>query len=175
MPKLFYDVPAEGYSELYGKEQVAKYKLVFDKLKLEFFSILDIGCGVGLLTEYLGNISFRGMYIGVDVSCERIKYAKKNLNVNEYIVDYVVADAHHLPFRDKCFQLSASFTVFHLLNTSKAVKEALRVSKKIMVITLLKKRMDLKKSLTEEIKRIVEVVELESQESEDYIFISHVG
>ncbi len=170
MSKLFYDVPAEGYDELYGEEQRVKYKLVFDKLGYCSSSLLDIGCGVGLLAEYLKNAGFNGIYVGVDIDLERIRYAKKSLNVN----DYVVADAHHLPFRDKCFQLSTIFTVIHLLEIRKAVKEALRVSQKVIVITLLKKRGDLEKNLIEEIQRSGKIVKLESRESKDYIFIAYV-
>lgn len=170
MSKLFYDVPAEGYDELYGEEQRVKYKLVFDKLGYSSSSLLDIGCGIGLLAEYLKNAGFDGIYIGVDIDLERIRYAKKNLNVDEY----VVADAHYLPFRDKCFQLSTIFTVIHLLDIRKAVKEALRVSQKIVVITLLKKREDLEKNLIEEVQKASKIAKLESRESKDVVFIVYV-
>lgn len=170
MSKLFYDVPAEGYNELYGEEQRVKYKLVFDKLGYGASSLLDIGCGIGLLAEYIRSSGFDGIYIGVDIDLERIRYAKKNLNVNEY----VVADAHYLPFRDKCFQLSTIFTVIHLLDIREAVREALRVSQKIVVITLLKKRRDLESRLIEEIQRASKIVKLENREAKDVIFIVYL-
>lgn len=171
MFKLFYDVPVEGYRELYGEEQIEKYKMVFNYLGLRFSKVLDIGCGVGLLAEYLKEAGFSGVYIGVDIDHDRIKYAKKNSSPREYVVEYVVADAHYLPFRDKAFQISTSFTVVHLLDINKAVKEVFRISQHLIVITLLKKREDLRRKLIEKIQKTGKTSELENMQSKDYFFI----
>lgn len=166
---MFYDVPAEGYRELYGEEQIVKYKLVFNNIELRASRFLDVGFGVGLLAEYLKSIGFKGLYIGVDIDFEKVKYAKENCRTHS--IEYVVADAHHLPFRDKCFQISASFTVIHLLDMGRAVKEAARISQNLIVITLLKKREDLRKNLLREIQKIGRVIEISNPQSMDYLFI----
>jgi ubiquinone/menaquinone biosynthesis C-methylase UbiE len=169
--KLLYDVPAEGYRELYGDEQVVKYRVVFNYLGLGFSRVLDIGCGVGLLAGYLEEAGFEGTYIGVDIDYDRVKYAKKNSNRREHTVEYIVADAHHLPFRDKSFQISTSFTVIHLLDIDKAVEEAIRVSQQFIVVTLLKKREDLRKNVVERIQKAGKIIELEDTQSKDYCYI----
>jgi ubiquinone/menaquinone biosynthesis C-methylase UbiE len=169
--KLFYDVPAEGYGELYGDEQVVKYRVVFNYLGLGFSRVLDIGCGVGLLAGYLEDAGFDGVYVGVDIDYDRVKYAKKNSNRREHAVEYIVADAHHLPFRDKSFQISTSFTVIHLLDIDKAVKEAVRISQQFIVVTLLRKREDLKKNLIEKIQRTGKIIDVEDTRSKDYCLI----
>ena len=171
LSKLFYDVPAEGYKELYGYEQFVKYGVVFNYLGLGFSKVLDIGCGVGLLAGYLEEAGFDGVYVGVDIDHDRIKYAKKNSNHREHAAEYVVADAHYLPFRDKSFQISTSFTVIHLLDICKAVEEVVRISQQLIVVTLLKKREDLKKNLVEKIQKTGRIIELEDVQSKDYCFI----
>lgn len=169
MNELFYDVPAEGYRELYGEEQIVKYRLVFNNIGLRASRVLDIGCGIGLLAEYLGNSGFDGLYVGVDIDSYRVKYARKNYRVHS--IEYVVADAQNLPFRDKCFHVSVSFTVIHLLHMERAVKEAVRTSRHLMVFTLLKKREDLKERLLREIQKTGRVVEIRNLQSRDHLFL----
>jgi len=171
LSKLFYDVPAEGYRELYQDEQFVKYRVVFNYLGLGFSRVLDIGCSVGLLARYLGDAGFDGVYVGVDIDHDRIKYAKKNSSHVEHDVEYVVADGHHLPFRDESFQISTSFTVIHLLDIDKAVEEVVRISQQLIVVTLLKKREDLRENLIEKIQKIGKIIELEDVQSKDYCFI----
>lgn len=161
-----FDVPAEGYDELYGEEQTRKYAIAFSVLTLDFRNVLDFGCGTGLLIDYLEHIGFRGEYIGLDKDLERIKYAKK-----KRFGDYVVGDAHHLPFRDKCIDVTVSFTVIHLLELNKAVQEIVRVSRSFTVITLLKKRIDLREKLLSILKNFGKVRELENKHSADQIFL----
>ncbi|MCS7125495.1 MAG: class I SAM-dependent methyltransferase [Aigarchaeota archaeon] len=168
MYKLFYDVPAEGYRELYGEEQLEKYKTALKNIELNFDRILDVGCGIGLLAENLRSLGFSGEYIGVDIDLERVKSAEKVHG------EYIIADAHHLPFRDKCFYISTSFTVIHLLDLKKTLKEMQRVSEKLLILTLLKKRDDLKNLLIEEMKNIGKIVEIDVPSVKDYIFIIYL-
>jgi len=161
-----FDVPAEGYDELYGEEQIRKYAVVFNLFSKDFKNILDVGCATGLLTDYLKYIGFREEYIGLDKDFERVKYAKKKRSG-----EYVVGDAHHLPFRDKCVDLTVCFTVIHLLELNKVVQEIVRVSRSFTVITLLKKRIDLKEKLLNILKNVGRVRELEDKYSADQIFL----
>ena len=138
-----YDVPAEGYDELYGVEQLEKYEAVFGELGeavKELKVVLDIGCATGLLGEYLRFIGFDGVYVGVDLLKERLTAAKMKAGSSWMLIQ---ADAEHLPLRDDCVDLAASVTVIHLLDVEKALEEALRASKKFTVVTVLKKRLDL--------------------------------
>ena len=135
---LGYDVPAEGYRELYGEEQLEKYDLIFRNSMIDLGGVelvLDVGCGIGLLREYLRELGFDGLYIGLDILEDRIMEARKNCDHGS---DLILADAHHLPFRDQGFDLVALITVAHLLRMESSLKELERVSKRILIITILK-------------------------------------
>ncbi|MEN2974692.1 MAG: class I SAM-dependent methyltransferase [Candidatus Caldarchaeales archaeon] len=168
MSDQFYDVPAQGYIELYGEEQLRKYLAVFNNIDLQPSKILDIGCGVGLLSRYLESIGFGGEFIGIDIDIERVKFAKKTFG------EFIVADAHHLPFRDKCFQTSTIFTVIHLLKVRDALREAERVSENMIIITILKKRTDLRDLIIQELKNLGRLVEIDDSSINDYIFILYL-
>ena len=135
---LGYDVPAEGYRELYGEEQLQKYDLIFRNSTIDLENVeivLDVGCGIGLLREYLRELGFDGFYIGLDILEDRVMEAKKNKDHNS---DLILADAHHLPFRDRSFDLIVLITVAHLLKIEESLKELKRASKRILIITILK-------------------------------------
>jgi len=135
---LGYDVPAEGYRELYGEEQLEKYDLIFRTPMIDLGGVelvLDVGCGIGLLREYLRELGFDGLYVGLDILEDRIVEARKN---RDHGSDLVLADAHHLPFRDRVFDLTALITVAHLLRIESSLKELERVSRRILIVTILK-------------------------------------
>ena len=120
---LGYDVPAEGYRELYGEEQLEKYDLIFKNSMIDLRDvelILDVGCGIGLLREYLRGLGFDGLYIGLDILEDRIMEARKSRDPSS---DLILADAHHLPFRDRVFDLTALITVAHLLRIEGSLRE----------------------------------------------------
>ncbi len=83
---------------------------------------LDLGCGTGnlLATAKRRNIPL----IGVDHSLEMLKRAKEKGN------DLVMADLHHLPFRDNCIDGIVNMNVFYQLTRPKTfLKEIHRVLK----------------------------------------------
>lgn len=160
-----YDVPADGYRELYGEEQLEKYRLALGFIDLSSRKVLDVGCGIGLLAEYLGSVNKDIYYVGVDVDIERLRAADRSLG------DYVAADGHFLPFRDKAFDASLSFTVIHLLRLDDAIDEMRRVSRSLIVVTLLKKRDDLREKLLKKAEETGRVVEVNSPPVRDRVFL----
>lgn len=138
-----YDVPAEGYDELYGEEQIAKYATAFKSLSQspgELQIVLDVGCATGLLAKFLKQFGFNHIYVGIDLDADRLRIAN---NRSSHVM-VVQADAHALPVRSGVADLTTCFTVIHLLDFERAIRELARVSRGIIIITLLKKRLELK-------------------------------
>jgi len=99
-------------------------------------SAIDIACGTGYFTQFLGN--YCGSIVGVDTSMEMIKYAMKNRKDSN--IRYLVADAESLPFKNGSFDMSVSMTAINFFkNPVRAVTEAIRVSKKRIVLGVLNK------------------------------------
>lgn len=143
-----YDVPAEGYDELYGEEQLKKYELAFQELGAfvrDFRVVLDVGCATGPLGEYLRERGHELAYVGVDKALDRLEAARRKSE--GWMI--IQADAQSLPIRSGSVDLAACITVIHLLDLRQAIKEIRRVARKAVVISLLKKRLDLKLDLLE--------------------------
>jgi len=148
-----YDVPAEGYDELYGEEQLEKYSAIVSELEkviARISVVADVGCGTGLLGEYLRTMGFGGLYIGIDLAPERLESAKRRADSSWMLIQ---ADAEHLPLRSRSIDLVACVTVIHLLDVERAVREIFRVSRGYLAITLLRKRIDLRDRLLQSIRR----------------------
>ena len=81
-------------------------------------AILDIGCGVGHLTIPLSSYSTN--VVGVDISRHSISYVK-NLAKG---IEFVIADAEWLPFRNRSFTKIFAFAVLeHLPKVEVALEE----------------------------------------------------
>jgi len=88
----------------------------------EFNYILDLGCGIGywlrIIAEIRGNAE--GL-IGVDLSEERLNYAKK-INKN---IKWIKADMCNLSFEDETFNFVTAFVSFMFLTNEKDLKKAI--------------------------------------------------
>ncbi|MGE5351191.1 MAG: class I SAM-dependent methyltransferase [Acidobacteriota bacterium] len=98
-------------------------------------SVLDFGCGVGLLEEYIKNhMELReGKITGVDTGKELIEIAKNNFP-DERNYEFILLDEGGgcLPFADNSFDVIVSSFVLHLLSReekAKVLKEFMRVLK----------------------------------------------
>jgi len=149
-----YDVPAEGYEELYGSEQLEKYELITlnigDRVS-KIGSILDVGCATCLFGDYLREVGYRGLYIGLDIDLERLEYARRKAGRDFMLIQ---ADANHLPVRDKSIDFAVCITAIHLLDVERALCEMIRASRWLTVVTLLRKRLDLKPRILETLSRL---------------------
>jgi SAM-dependent methyltransferase len=96
-------------------------------------SLLDIGCGTGLLSEFL----WQG---GFDVSCldqspAMLEYAQARLG---HRASFYAGTAEHLPFDDRSFDYAALLGVLeHLEDPRPALAEALRVAARGVVFGFL--------------------------------------
>jgi len=120
------------YKNIYQNETkhffyVSTHSLIIDLLKrfrpsLSSLKILDAGCGTGLLTKKLMKF---GEVIGVDISSEAVKYAKKRG------INILQSSVNRLPFKNKSFDVIVSVDVLYhkQVNDKKALHEFYRVLK----------------------------------------------
>lgn len=132
-----------SYDELYREEQRSKYDKIVEIIKLDGI-VLDLGCGTGLLQEYLAERGYLGKVktlIGLDLTREMIMLAKtkiRKINV-DHLIDYIEADAENIPLRQNSTDITISVTVLNLLeDPCKALEEIDRVTRHKAVITILK-------------------------------------
>ncbi len=103
-----YDLTADMYDMRYGEEQKAKYEAALKKLSVKDDLILDIGCGTGLLFNYVS--AKARMVCGIDFSRKTLLRAKKRA-ASFPNVHLALADADHLPLRKGAFTLVFAFTL----------------------------------------------------------------
>ena len=137
-----YNAAAEGYDELYGGEQVVKYDAVI-KLVRPRGTVLDAGCGTGLLLEYLAVKGFLvdvDKYICLDYSSRMLEIARGRVSRFCWGVDchLVLANVENIPLADKSVDVTYSITVLDLVDDpASAIREMLRVTKGPVIVSLL--------------------------------------
>lgn len=123
-----YNALAKAYDTLYGQEQKMKIDFILKNLDLKNSGkILDVGCGTCILFE---NVYDEGkIFVGLDISEKILRegWRKFRDKTNLFLV---LADAEHLPFRDKVFDTIFAITLIqNLPNPIRSLKEIKRVSK----------------------------------------------
>jgi ubiquinone/menaquinone biosynthesis C-methylase UbiE len=137
---LHYDQSAKVYDKQYYEEQAAKINAALAGFTLEKEStILDAGCGTGVLFSYVANKSI--LVVGIDISALIVKLAKKRVNTYANVA-LIRADADYMPFPDATVDTVFALTL--LQNTPRqllTLEEMKRVTKQnsIIVVTGLKK------------------------------------
>lgn len=150
----YYDEIAASYERLHGEEQLNKAKIVLANLKVKpSDTLLDVGCGTASYLKI-----FNCKKTGIDPSAELLKQAK---------IPVVQGIAEKLPFKDNSFDIVISLTAIHHADPKKAVAEMLRVAKRDIVISVLKKASNFK-AIEAEISKLNVVKKVE--EAHDVIF-----
>jgi len=138
----FYDLIEEGYDYYSLKEgnniqkfwHKYKFKEVIDRIK-DNSKILDIGCGSGALLTLLPKN--QKLIIGLDISKNQIRFAKKLLGNNFFIV----GKAQNLPFKKGSFDYIFLIEVLEHIdpkegtNILKNIKELLNDGGKLILTT----------------------------------------
>ncbi len=126
-----YEVTSSSYDELYREEQYGKYEYAESSGLTIGGTVIDVGCGTGLLLEYLLS---RGAplekYICIEPSSEMIS------RIFEKAIDYRVLAVRALaqanPVRDGVASITTLITVWDNIASSnrwRALMESLRVTK----------------------------------------------
>jgi SAM-dependent methyltransferase len=99
-------------------------------------SVLEIGCGTGVVVRELARIVGRaGRVVGLDVSPALLGHARRRTAPGEVPVEYLLGDAYDLPFPNRHFDASCSFTLLaHLDDLDRAVREMIRVARRTVML-----------------------------------------
>lgn len=138
-----YDLTAKIYDMRYAKEQRAKYLTALGHLIARQGSILDVGCGSGLLFSHVEGKA--QTIVGIDFSRMLLLQAKERAQEFRN-VHLVQADADHLPFKDQSFCSAFAFTVLQNLPIPlHTLEEIKRITERdaYIVVTGLKKAFSL--------------------------------
>ena len=115
----FKKIGQENYKDLVLEDNLLKERLISFKDRV----VLDIGCGIGRLTE-LFSADFKEVY-GVDISEEMIVQAKERLAILKN-VHFYSTDGLNFPFENNFFDFIFSFVVFHHMPNKEVVEQNFR-------------------------------------------------
>ncbi|MFO7798048.1 MAG: class I SAM-dependent methyltransferase [Promethearchaeati archaeon] len=176
-----YNSTSYFYDERYKEIQFEKYQRIIKRKDLKNRTILDAGCGTGLISEFfqeeydvIDQSNFK--YVGVDLSIEMINIFKKKLGkVYRKALGFfnlILADLENLPFRVDSFNLLISITSYqNLPDVKRGVKESLRTlrEKSFIIISILKKKLD-KETLISLLEDEIEIIKfINDNKLEDFL------
>ncbi len=158
----YYNAISPGYDALYHAEQTEKVDLLKEMvthfgLLYPNDTILDVGCGTAISSRGWGR-----RVVGVDVALELLQKAGDGIFVN--------AEAEHLPFRDKTFDVVISVTAlqnFH--DISRGLHEIRRVGRRLYILTYLK-RSGKAKAIEGMLRQMFKVTHTVEQEKDMFFF-----
>ena len=131
-----YNLSAYFYDKRYKEIQEKKYNKVLNIYQLKEKKVLDVGCGTGLLIEFILNSeSYNGNlkcnFVAIDISWNMLLEFKSKLFrlKDKANISLMLSDIENLPFRDNIFNLIFSFTSFqNLPGTYEGFQELFRVA-----------------------------------------------
>lgn len=114
---------------------VAKFQNDFNNIisPMNLNSVLDVGCGIGVLLKSVRKLKPNISITGVDILESCLEQARKNNPDSTFFQ----ANIYQLPFADECFDLVMSCEVLeHLNDLETAILELKRVSKRHCLISV---------------------------------------
>jgi ubiquinone/menaquinone biosynthesis C-methylase UbiE len=128
-----YDRSAEGYDARFGELQRAKYRAMLEAdgrgpaSDLSPGPWLDLGCGTGLLAEYLREQALApASLVGVDFSRGMLARARARG------LAALQAELTALPFRDAAFRVVFAFTTLRIIDAGDAEARALAETARVL-------------------------------------------
>lgn len=133
------DLNAKTYNK-YSSLQKSYSRIILNKVHFSGGeSVLDVGCGDGVITSVLLKRVPNGKVIGVDPSQQMIELAKK-INQKTSRLDFLCTSAEHLKFKEK-FDIIFSFSCFHWIKDKlialKNISKHLKSKKDFYILTYL--------------------------------------
>ena len=119
------------------ESQKASMNILSSHCQINGPKILDIGCGSGYFINTLSDIYSRYTYTGVDLNEQYLNIGRDIYNDKDN-VSFHCGDAQKLDFKTDQFDIVISVNTFpHIPSIKSAIKEAIRVSRKYILIRLL--------------------------------------
>lgn len=153
-----YNSTSSFYDDRYRKIQNKKYAIQLKSTDFKQKTLLDAGCGTGLLFEYISCLNNYDLhkdmrYIGLDISWEMLKNFRNKIKTINYIrnTSLILGDLENLPFREGAFNLIFSITSLqNLQSLKKGLNELVRVGKRntALKLSILKKKLNLEQIIT---------------------------
>ncbi len=128
--------PIYGYRSPYADvSNISRYMVTLSILKTlneyYFENFVDIGGAEGYTANLVGTL-FKAKVKSTDLSENACKMAKSIFNI-----EAIACDIHQLPFANQEFEaVLCSETIEHVTDYKKAIQELLRVTDKVLVITV---------------------------------------
>lgn len=82
---------AVDWRDLVGQE--LRFKVLTEIMPLEGLSVLDVGCGLGHLYQYLRESGLKIQYVGLDLSAKMITNARRRFSEVRFIAADLLSDA----------------------------------------------------------------------------------
>ena len=119
---------------VYGLHQLCDIRLAYINQVLDSRpspkTILDIGCGGGIMTEQLRTHFPDASIVGIDISAHSIECAQNHATENNYVIDYRVGSAYETRLGDESCDMVVMLDILeHLDDLPRAIKEVSRILK----------------------------------------------
>ncbi len=127
----YFDAFAEEWDKMFTAEDLEILSFLIESFDINAHDkIVDLGCGTGVLFDLLRRqVGPEGLVVGVDLSAEMVKKARKNFPFKNIMT--IDADAEMLPLKSELFDVAISFAAFaHFENQEQVMEEASRILKK---------------------------------------------
>ena len=127
--RITFDLQAEKYDTTFYSQHAKKlYPYMLNEIIQSYGNtVLDLGCGTGMLMEQVISEDRMRQVIGLDISKSMIDIAKQRIGNKGYLV---VGDSEKLPFDDLSFDIVYCNDSFHHYpNPRKVIEEVKRVLK----------------------------------------------
>lgn len=127
VPVDYYDQGVKNnlFQSLWHRHKWSVLQKIINNKKIK--TILDVGCASGTFTNQLTQLFPKAKIHGVDIYYPAIKFAQQKYPQ----INFMVADAHQLPFKKNTFDLIICYeTIEHVVDPKRVLLEIKKVLRK---------------------------------------------